>query len=73
MENKKIITTVFSGDAAYSRHAYLDFVGDKVVFDNSDEEYGPIEFDINLLVDALELHAKRCLEENDNLIKSKLQ
>ena len=49
-------TTVYAGRAQWHRHAYLKLVGDKVVFDCSDEEYGPIEFDINLLKRALTDH-----------------
>ena len=49
-------TTVYAGRAQWHRHAYLKLVDDKVVFDCSDEEYGPIEFDINLLKRALTDH-----------------
>lgn len=62
-----MITPVFKGDAKYSRTSYIVLDGGKVRFDCSDEEYGPIEFDINLLVDALEIHANLCMEE---IIKS---
>lgn len=62
-----MITPVFKGEAKYSRPAYMELDGGKVRFDCSDKEYGPIEFDINLLVDALEIHAKLCMEE---IIKS---
>ena len=49
-------TTVYQGDAAWGRLAYLKLVDDKVVFDCSDEEYGPIEFDLEILVKALSQH-----------------
>ena len=49
-------TTVYAGRAQWHRHAYLKLVDDKVVFDCSDEEYGPIEFDLNLLKQALSEH-----------------
>lgn len=49
-------TTVYAGRAQWHRHAYLKLVNDKVVFDCSDEEYGPIEFDLNLLKQALSEH-----------------
>ena len=49
-------TTVYAGRANWHRHAYLKLIDDKVVFDCSDEEYGPIEFDINLLKRALTDH-----------------
>ena len=45
--------TVFKGKAAYGRSAYLKLIDDKVVFDCSDEEYGPIEFNLELLIEAL--------------------
>lgn len=62
--SEQIETGVFKGDARYSRVAYLKFVDSKVVFDDSDEEYGPIEFDIKLLIDALEVHANKRIKEN---------
>lgn len=45
--------TVYKGEAAYGRSAYLKLIDDKVVFDCSDEEYGPIEFDLEILIEAL--------------------
>lgn len=47
---------VYQGDAAWGRLAYLKLVDDKVVFDCSDGEYGPIEFDIEILTKALSQH-----------------
>jgi hypothetical protein len=64
----QIETRVFEGDASHYRFAYLKFVDNKVVFDDSDEEYGPIEFDIELLINALEIHANRCLKANIDLL-----
>ena len=49
-------TLVFAGDAQWGRKSYMKFVDNKVVFDCSDEEYGPIEFDTNLLVKAYHQH-----------------
>jgi len=66
---QQVETKVFEGDASYSRRAYLKFIDNKVQFDDSDGEYGPIEFDIELLVDALDLHANKCIEATINLIK----
>jgi hypothetical protein len=37
-------TMVFEGTAQWSRTAFLRLENDKVVFDCSDSEYGPIEF-----------------------------
>lgn len=56
MVEQKLITLVHQGDASWGRNAYLQLVGDKVVFDCSDEEYGPIEFDIESLKEALDKH-----------------
>lgn len=53
------VTEVIKADAQWNRNAYLKFVDDKVVFDCSDEEYGPIEFPISRLKEALELHNKK--------------
>jgi len=64
-----IETFVIKCDAKYGRTAYLKFVDSKVVFDDSEEEYGPIEFDIERLCDVLDLHAKNCLIANIDLFK----
>ena len=45
--------TVFKGEARWHRSAYLKLINDKVVFDCSDGEYGPIEFDLKLLTEIL--------------------
>lgn len=70
-DNVKQETKVFESDARYSRSAYLKFVDNKVIFDDSDEEYGPIEFDIELLIDALEVHAYKCIKDGIDLLKNK--
>ena len=49
-------TLVFAGDAQWGRKSYMKFVNDKVVFDCSDEEYGPIEFDMDLLIKSFSEH-----------------
>jgi hypothetical protein len=49
-------TVIYKGDAQWHRPAYLKLVGDRVVFDCSDGEYGPIEFDIEILRRALYKH-----------------
>ena len=49
-------TIVYQGDAQWHRPAYLKLVGDQVVFDCSDGEYGPIKFDIDTLKRALFAH-----------------
>ena len=49
-------TIVFKGEATLGRLAYIKLEDNKVIFDCSDEEYGPIVFDIELLRDALNKH-----------------
>jgi len=49
-------TLVYKGEAAWGRLAYLKLEDDKVVFDCSNEEYGPIEFDLEILKEALSKH-----------------
>jgi len=51
-------TIVYKGDAAYSRSSYLILEDDMVEFDCSDEEYGPIRFPLQTLLDAIKLHTK---------------
>lgn len=50
-------TLIYQGDSKWSRNAYIKFVGDKIVFDCSDGEYGPIEFDIQTFYEAELKHA----------------
>lgn len=57
-------TEVIKTDAQWSRDAYLKLVDDKVLFDCSDGEYGPIEFDLETLERAIESHKKRQHDKN---------
>jgi len=50
-------TNVFIGKAQYERNAYLHILGNTVVFDCSDDEYGPIEFPLELLKQKIKEHA----------------
>lgn len=60
-------TQVVRLDARYNRTAYLTLDNDKVIFDCSDEEYGPIEFPLQLLVDKLKFHTNRLREISNDL------
>ena len=62
-----MITPIFKRQANYDRQAYIEFEDGIVRFDDSEQEYGPIEFDINILIDALYKHQKSLMEE---IIKS---
>jgi hypothetical protein len=57
MENKE--TIVFIGEGQWGRKAYIKLVNDKVIFDCSNEEYGPIKFDIKILIDELNKHINK--------------
>lgn len=56
-------TPIFKGEGHYGRQAFIELDGNVVRFDCSDGEYGPIEFDIKILVDALEIHADTYMQE----------
>lgn len=49
-------TLVYRGEAQWGRRAELKLVDDRVVFDCSGGEYGPIEFDIDTLKRAIMYH-----------------
>ena len=49
-------TIIHECEANWGRRVYIKLVDDKVIYDDSQEEYGPIEFDIKLLTDALSKH-----------------
>ncbi len=51
-------TVVYKGNAAYSRSSYLKLEDDMVEFDCSDEEYGPIRFPLQILIDAIKTHTE---------------
>lgn len=52
-------TEVIKTEANWNRDAYLKIVDNKVVFDCSDGEYGPIEFDLEQLETAIAQHKKK--------------
>ena len=56
-------TVVYEGDAQWHRPAYLKLVDNRVVFDCSDGEYGPIKFDIGTLKRALFAHEIQDVED----------
>jgi len=57
-------TLVIRKEANWDRIAYLKLVDNKVVFDCSDEEYGPIEFDLETLEKAILEHKQKIENEN---------
>lgn len=57
-----IQTLVIFTEANYNRNAYLDIIDNKVRFDCSNEEYGPIEFDLELLEQKIKEHKEKLNE-----------
>jgi len=57
-------TLVIQKEAKWDRIAYLKLVDNKVVFDDSWEEYGPIEFDLSILEEAILKHKQKIENEN---------
>jgi hypothetical protein len=58
LDKSETLTIVHKGDAAYGRKSYLTIEDDKVWFDCSDGEYGPISFPLQTLIDAIKLHTE---------------
>jgi len=56
-------TIIHEYEAKYGRKAYIKLVDDKVIYDDSMDEYGPIEFNIEILIEALDKHVNATLEE----------
>lgn len=56
-------TLVIAISAKYGRDAYLELKDNKVIFDDSEGEYGPIEFELEQLELAIKEH-KLKLKEN---------
>ena len=52
-------TIVIETMAKWDRRAYLKLVDDKVIFDDSVDEYGPIKFDLSILEEAIEQHKQK--------------
>ena len=57
-------TLVIQKEANWDRIAYLKLKDNKVVFDDSEEEYGPIEFDLSILEEAILKHKQNIENEN---------
>jgi hypothetical protein len=64
MRHIKNLTEVLRTEARHNRTAQMFLYENKVVFDCSDGEYGPIEFNIYQLEDALLAHKEKIKYEN---------
>ena len=58
-----INTEVISKEVNYDRTGYLMFEDDKVYFDTSDEEYGPVIINLSLLESKLKEHKNKLNEQ----------
>ncbi len=61
-----IQTFVINKEVNYDRTGYMTLVDNNVVFDTSDEEYGPVIFSIEVLEKAIDEHN---LKRNHNNFK----
>jgi hypothetical protein len=57
-------TLIIRKDAKWGRIAYLKLEDNKVIFDDSDGEYGPIEFPLNQLEEAILIHKAKCIQNS---------
>jgi len=58
-ENNETITTIILDDyAKWGRSAILKIENDQIIFDCSDEEYGPIYIKLELVEQAIKKHKK---------------
>ena len=60
-------TLVIKKEAKWDRIAYLKLIDNKVIFDDSDEEYGPIEFDLKTLETAILEHKQKMKNDNKTI------
>ena len=60
-------TLVIKKEAKWDRIAYLKLIDNKVIFDNSDEEYGPIEFDLETLETIILEHKQKMKNDNKTI------
>lgn len=56
-------TIIYTGSSKWGRSCYIKLIDHKVQFDDSDEEYGPIIFDLDILIRSIEEHKKKLREE----------
>ena len=54
-----IITKVINQEVEWSRNGFLTFENNRVILDTSDGEYGPLEFDLELLEEKIKEHKEK--------------
>lgn len=57
--SETIKTQVVSTKCKWGREGYLEIVGNEVIFDTSDDEYGPVFIDLQLLEDKIKEHKEK--------------
>lgn len=58
------ITIIHETEANWGRSGIIKFIDNQVHFDCSDGEYGPVEFDLDILITALNTHKNKIDNEN---------
>lgn len=57
-----MLTEVIDKEVNYNRRGYLMFENNNVIFDTSDEEYGPVIISLSLLEEKLKEHKQKLNE-----------
>ena len=52
-------TEVIKKEVNYNRTGYLKIIDSKIIFDTSDEEYGPVKISLKLLKDKIKEHESK--------------
>lgn len=58
------ITIIHETESKWGRTGIIKFIDNQVHFDCSDGEYGPVEFDLKILIDTLNVHINKLNNEN---------
>jgi hypothetical protein len=62
----KTKTEILNSEARWGRKAEVYLIGEKMVFDCSDGEYGPVEVTIEEIEKRIREHKQKMLEKNKN-------
>ena len=54
-------TEIIKKEINYNRTGYLEIIDDKVIFDTSDEEYGPVIISLEFLKEKIKEHESKLI------------
>lgn len=57
--SEKIKTSVIEKKIKWDRTGYIEIISNEVIFDTSDDEYGPVYFDLELLEQKIKEHKEK--------------